>query len=46
MPCLYRYRVEDVTTLLNIIQQNKNVILEEKTSLYPNDKFKIVTNAL
>ena len=40
------YRVEDVTTLLNIIQQNKNVILEEKTSLYPNDKFKIIFDKL
>ena len=40
------YRVEDITTLLNIIQQNKNVILEEKTSLYPNDKFKIIFDKL
>ena len=40
------YRVEDVTTLLNIVQQNKNVIIEEKTSLYPNDKFKIIFDKL
>ena len=40
------YRVEDITTLLNIIQQNKNEILEEKTSLYPNDKFKIIFDKL
>ena len=40
------YRVEDITTLLNIIQQNKNIILEEKTSLYPNDKFKIIFDKL
>ena len=40
------YRVEDITTLLNIIQQNKNIILEEKTSLYPNDKFKIIFEKL
>ena len=40
------YRAEDITTLLNIIQQNKNVIIEEKTSLYPNDKFKIIFDKL
>ena len=40
------YRAEDITTILNIIQQNRNVILEEKTSLYPNDKFKIIFDKL
>ena len=40
------YRAEDITTLLNIIQQNKILILEEKTSLYPNDKFKIIFEKL
>ena len=40
------YRVEDITNLLNIIQKNSDVILEEKTSLYPNDKFKIIFDKL
>ena len=40
------YRAEDITTFLNIIQQNKSVILEEKTSLYPSDKFKIIFDKL
>ena len=40
------YRAEDITAFLNIIQQNKAVILEEKTSLYPNDKFKIIFDKL
>ena len=40
------YRVEDITNLLNIIQKNSDVILEEKISLYPNDKFKIIFDKL